>query len=81
MVTRSGVTFMGAAQHRYLRALETDTGRLLWRERLPAGGKVTPMTHISLESGRQFVVIAAGGHDAIRSQPGDFIQTYALPRS
>jgi glucose dehydrogenase len=39
------------------------------------------MTYISPSSGRQFVVIAAGGHDSILSQPGDFIQAYALPRN
>jgi glucose dehydrogenase len=39
------------------------------------------MIYISPSSGRQFVVIAAGGHDNILSQPGDFIQAYALPRN
>jgi quinoprotein glucose dehydrogenase len=81
VVTRSGVTFIAATQDRYLRAFETATGRLLWQERLPAGGNATPMTYISPSSGRQFVVIAAGGHDSILSQPGDFIQAYALPRN
>jgi quinoprotein glucose dehydrogenase len=79
VVTQSGLTFIGAAQDRYLRAFATTTGKLLWQTRLPAGGNATPMTYISPASGRQFVVIAAGGHDSIRSQPGDFIQAYALP--
>lgn len=79
VVTRSGLTFIGATQDRYLRAFETDTGKLLWQGRLPAGGNATPMTYISPASGRQFVVIAAGGHDSILSKPGDFIQAYALP--
>jgi quinoprotein glucose dehydrogenase len=81
VVTRSGLTFIGATQDRYLRAFETATGRLLWQGRLPAGGNATPMIYISPSSGRQFVVIAAGGHDNILSQPGDFIQAYALPRN
>jgi quinoprotein glucose dehydrogenase len=81
VVTRSGLTFIGAAQDRYLRAFETATGKLLWQGRLPAGGNATPMTYISPSSGRQFVVIAAGGHDSILSKPGDFIRAYALPRN
>jgi quinoprotein glucose dehydrogenase len=81
IVTRSGVTFIAAAQDRYLRAFETATGKLLWQVRLPAGGNATPMSYISPASGRQFLVIAAGGHDSILSKPGDLIQAYALPRS
>jgi quinoprotein glucose dehydrogenase len=81
VVTRSGLTFIAAAQDRYLRAFETRTGKLLWQGRLPAGGNATPMTYISPASGRQFVLVAAGGHDSILSKPGDFIQAYALPRN
>jgi quinoprotein glucose dehydrogenase len=81
VVTRSGLTFIAAAQDRYLRAFETATGRLLWQGRLPAGGNATPMTYISPSTGRQFVVIAAGGHDSILSKPGDYIQAYALTRN
>jgi quinoprotein glucose dehydrogenase len=78
LITRSGLTFIGAAQDRYLRAFATTTGELLWQARLPAGGNATPMTYISPASGRQFVLIAAGGHESILAQTGDFIQAYAL---
>jgi quinoprotein glucose dehydrogenase len=78
VVTQSGLTFIGAAQDRYLRAFATATGELLWQARLPAGGNATPITYLSPSSGRQFVVIAAGGHDSILSRSGDFIEAYAL---
>lgn len=81
VVTRSGLTFIAAAQDRYLRAFETATGKLLWQARLPAGGNATPMTYLSPSTGRQFVVIAAGGHGSILSKPGDYIQAYALTRN
>jgi len=29
--------------------------------------------------GRQFVVIAAGGHEALSTKPGDAIVAYTLP--
>src|SRR5690606_30834214 len=59
VTTRGGLIFIGATQDRYLRAVETKSGRVLWSERLPAGGQATPMTYLSRKSGRQFVAIAA----------------------
>lgn len=80
ITTRGGLTFIGASHDRYLRAFETATGKLLWQSRLPAGGQATPLTYVSPESGRQFVVIAAGGSAAIASRFGDYIIGYALPK-
>ena len=79
VTTRSGLTFIGATQDRYLRAIETTTGRELWRARLPAGGQATPMSYWSAASGRQFVLIAAGGHGGLLSKAGDYILAFALP--
>ena len=62
IVTASGVVFIGAAMDDYLRAFDVETGALLWKQRLPAGGQATPMTYRLRPDGRQFVVIAAGGH-------------------
>ena len=47
----------------YLRAFDIDTGEERWRGRLPAGGQATPMTYQL--GGRQYVVIAAGGHGSL----------------
>jgi quinoprotein glucose dehydrogenase len=79
IATRSGLTFIGASQDRYLRAFGTETGKLLWQARLPAGGQATPMTYLG-RSGRQFVAIAAGGNNAVGTKMGDYIVAYALPR-
>ena len=81
IATRSGVTFIGAAQDGYLRAYDTVTGKLLWEHRLPAGGNATPMSYTSPESGRQFVVIYAGGYGGLGSRMGDFLVAFALPKS
>lgn len=78
LVTASGLTFIGATTDSYIRAFNTETGEELWRERLPAGGHATPMTY-QLSDGRQFVVIAAGGNEYMRSRLGDAIVAYALP--
>jgi len=78
--TRGGLVFIGASMERSLRAVDQKTGDLLWKARLPVGGHATPMTYISPASGRQFVVIAAGGHAALESPFGDYIIAYALPK-
>jgi quinoprotein glucose dehydrogenase len=80
VVTRSGLVFIGASQEKALRAFDIRTGKLLWKDRLPAAGHATPMTYLSPKSGRQFVVIAAGGHGALGSEAGDYILGYALTK-
>jgi len=74
----SGVTLIAAAQDRYIRAFDTQTGHELWRARLPAGGQATPMTYISGRTGRQIVVVAAGGHGGLNTVPGDYVMAFAL---
>ena len=80
VITASGLVFIGATQEHMIRAYDARTGRELWKGRLPAGGNATPMTYWSARSGRQFVVIAAGGHGGILSGYSDQLIAYALPR-
>ena len=79
LVTAGGLTFVAATTDRYFRAFNTVTGQELWRADLPAGGQATPMTYISESGGRQFIVIAAGGHQHLGSRLGDYVIAYALP--
>ncbi|WP_372785299.1 pyrroloquinoline quinone-dependent dehydrogenase [Phenylobacterium sp.] len=78
MTTASGLVFIGAALDNYLRAFDGATGRELWRGRLPAGGQATPMTYVW--KGRQYVVIAAGGHSKADTKRGDQLVAFALPQ-
>lgn len=77
ITTASGLTFIGAAMDDYLRAFDTATGEELWKGRLPAGGQATPMSYVY--NGRQYVVIAAGGHARAGTKTGDNIVAFALP--
>ncbi len=77
LVTQSGLIFIGAAMDNYLRAFDTESGEELWRGRLPAGGQATPMSYVW--QGKQYVVIAAGGHARAGTKIGDEIVAYALP--
>jgi hypothetical protein len=61
-------------RYRYL-----ETGKELWKGRLPAGAQATPMSYRLGEDGRQFVVIAAGGHGRMGTDIGDSVVAFALP--
>lgn len=79
ITTASGLTFVAASQDAYLRAFDTGSGALLWEGRLPAGGQATPMTYLT-DSGRQMVVIAAGGMASFKTKMGDYVVAFALPQ-
>ncbi len=64
----------------YLRAYDSVTGDEIWKGRLPAGGQATPLSYRVRDDGRQFVVIAAGGHNQMRSRRGDSVVAFALPK-
>lgn len=80
LMTKSGLVFIGATQEHSFRALDTATGKELWRDRLPGGGIASPMTYWSPKSRRQFIVIAAGGFPYLGAKQSDAIVAYALPR-
>ncbi|MEO7433430.1 MAG: pyrroloquinoline quinone-dependent dehydrogenase [Dokdonella sp.] len=77
MTTAGGLTFIGATTDNYLRAFDTASGAELWTMRLPAGAQATPMSYES--GGRQFVVVAAGGHAKLGTTIGDYVLAFALP--
>jgi quinoprotein glucose dehydrogenase len=79
IISKSGLIFIGAAVDNYLRAFDIENGANLWEGRLPAGGQATPMTYFLKATGKQYVVIAAGGHGRIGSTTGDYVIAFALP--
>jgi quinoprotein glucose dehydrogenase len=78
ITTAGGLTFIGATIDRTFRAFDTRSGRELWSAQLPASAKATPMTFRGA-SGRQFVVISAGGDGGGAFGASDEIVAYALP--
>jgi quinoprotein glucose dehydrogenase len=77
MITAGGLVFTSAAMDRYFRAFDIETGQELWKYQLPAGGQAIPMSY-SIH-GKQYVVIAAGGHGKLRTKQGDYVIAFALP--
>jgi len=77
IVTGGGLVFLGATLDPYLKAYDVETGVLLWKGKLPTSARATPMTYRTAK-GRQYVVIAAGGHDAPNSPMSDALVAFAL---
>jgi quinoprotein glucose dehydrogenase len=61
IVTAGGLVFIAGTFDNHLRAFDVDSGKELWKATLPASALATPMTYRG-KNGKQYVVIAAGGH-------------------
>lgn len=77
MITGGGLIFIGATVDYYLRAFDVETGKELWKGRLPTSATATPMTYEW--NGRQYVVVTAGGYSNVDTPPGDELIAFALP--
>jgi quinoprotein glucose dehydrogenase len=77
LATASGLLFIGATSDRYFRAFDSLSGAELWRHDMPYTANATPIAYRARSGGRQYVVVAAGGHGW--SQPGDVLMAFALP--
>jgi alcohol dehydrogenase (cytochrome c) len=89
ILATGGGLLLNGSMDRYLRALDADSGSVLWQTRLPSqavGGTVTYSIN-----GRQYIAIAAGGGpiaalgmgltpEADTSSGGNAIYVFALPR-
>lgn len=78
LTTQGGLVFIAGTQDYYLRAFSTATGDEVWKARLPVGSQGGPMSYKSPKTGKQYVLISAGG---ARQSPdrGDYVIAYALP--
>lgn len=80
MATAGGLVFEGSTLDKHLRAFDALTGKLLWSAALPFSSPATPMTYLGSD-GRQYVVIAAGGHAKLLATRGETLVAFALPRA
>jgi quinoprotein glucose dehydrogenase len=81
IVTAGGLVFIaGTLIDPEFRAFDVETGKEVWKTDLPTSGGATPMTYQSRPGGKQFVVIAAGGHPKISEEKqSDEIVAFTLP--
>jgi quinoprotein glucose dehydrogenase len=78
VVTASGLIFIAATTDDLIRAMDIETGEVLWTAELPAGGQAGPAMYEV--NGRQYLVINAGGHTFMETPIGDYFLAYALPQ-
>ena len=77
VITAGGLIFIAATTDDLIRAIDIDTGEVVWQDVLPAGGQATPMTYEV--NGRQYLAIFAGGHHFMETKIGDYLVVYSLP--
>jgi quinoprotein glucose dehydrogenase len=77
VVTAAGLIFIAATTDNLIRAIDIETGKTVWEDKLPAGGQATPMTYEA--NGHQYLVIMAGGHHFMGTPIGDELIAYAIP--
>jgi len=75
----NGLIFVGATTDAKFRAFDEMTGEELWAADLEATAHATPITYQGKKTGKQFVVIAAGGGGYFRGKLSDTLAAYALP--
>src|SRR5437588_12404640 len=79
IATDGELVFVSAAMDSYLRAFDIETGRELWKYKLPAGGQATPMTYRAGRHQHQYLVISAGGHGGLCTPRGGHLDTFRPP--
>lgn len=79
MMTDTGLVFSGISNDHTLRAFDIGSGEELWQAELPTAANALPITYQVSPAGRQYVVVAAGGHWSGGAPPGDHIIAFALP--
>ncbi len=78
IATAGGLVFAAGTLEAAIYAFDVETGERLWKGMLPTSAKSTPMTYRGRD-GRQYVVVAAGGHGVSVGPPlGDHLVAFAL---
>ena len=79
LATQGGLVFIAGTQDYYLRAFDSSTGEEVWKARLPVGSQGGPISYVSPKTGKQYILISAGG---ARQSPdrGDYVIAYALDK-
>lgn len=75
-VTAGGLLFIAATKDQQFRAIDRQTGKVLWQVVLPAAGYASPSVYAV--NGKQYVVIACGG-GKLKTKSGDGYLAFALP--
>src|SRR4029077_17863023 len=78
LMTSGGLGFIAATTDNRFRAFRVSDGELLWAVDLPASAQAAPMTYAI--GGRQYVVLAAGGHGMLGTKKGGYVMGWGGPQ-
>lgn len=80
IATAGGLVFIAGTFDPFIRAFDVENGKELWKAQLPDSGHATPMTYSLAANGKQYVVVAAGGHPKITEESlSDALVAFTLP--
>jgi len=57
MTTRGGLTFLSSTMDSTVRAFNVRTGKVEWSSDLPGSGQATPMSYLSHQTGKQYLIV------------------------
>jgi membrane-bound PQQ-dependent dehydrogenase (glucose/quinate/shikimate family) len=77
-IVTNGLVFIGATADAKFRAFDAKTGEELWSADMEANANATPTTYLGRKTGKQYVVIAAGGGGYFRGKTSDTLAAFAL---
>jgi quinoprotein glucose dehydrogenase len=80
LATAGGLVFIAGTLDPHIRAFDVTTGREVWQATLPTSARSSPMTFKGPD-GKQYILIAAGGHGVPPPLPplGDSLVAFRLP--
>jgi quinoprotein glucose dehydrogenase len=79
LATASGLVFHAGTRAPVLRVHDAASGERITTFELPAGLHAGPISYKLRDGGKQFIVVAPGGHVGIGSPLGDHVIAYTLP--
>ncbi|GAA4228231.1 quinoprotein glucose dehydrogenase [Sagittula marina] len=77
-LTASGLLFIGASMDDRVRAIDAETGKVLWSDLLEAPVVANPA--VFEHEGEQYVVFVSGGNTILKPEVSDQVVAYRLPR-
>lgn len=78
VITASGLIFIGASMDSRVRALDLNTGNVLWSANVAAPAVSIPA--IYEYQGKEYVVFVVGGNSILTSKVSDQVIAFALPK-
>ena len=76
IVTANGLLIIAGSKDGFIRGLDRDSGKTLWKYKLPVPGFATPSTYM-IDS-KQYIVVACGG-EKLGTPKGNQILAFSLP--